>query len=99
MAIGRSAELCRRDLLYLIAALGIACLCTLLIRFEVGFSHQDCEAVSASASLSGIAIALPIMAESALFIHLHPFVVVGQVLDWLTTALAAAVTTAYWLAS
>jgi hypothetical protein len=44
------------------------------------------------------AISLPIIFESALFIRLHPLVVIGQLLDWLSTSVAASVITAWWLA-
>jgi len=43
------------------------------------------------------AISLPIIVESALFIRLHPLVVIGQLLDWLTTSLAASLATGWWL--
>jgi hypothetical protein len=44
------------------------------------------------------AISLPTIFESALFIRLHPLVVIGQLLDWLSTSVAASVVTGWWLA-
>jgi hypothetical protein len=41
--------------------------------------------------------ALPIILEGAVFINLHPLVVVGRLLDWLSTLLLATVVTALWL--
>jgi len=44
-------------------------------------------------------MSLPIILDSALFIHLHPLVVLGQLLDWLTTSLLACVVTGWWTRS
>jgi hypothetical protein len=44
------------------------------------------------------ALSLPVILESALFIRLYPFVLIGQLLDSLTTAVAFVVATASWLA-
>jgi hypothetical protein len=43
-----------------------------------------------------VVLALPIILEAAIFIKLHPFVVLGQLLDWLTTSLLATTITALW---
>ena len=86
------------SLLHLLAAIGIACLFTLVVRFKVGtFLPGLAGSVRFALYIWG-AISLPIVFESALFIRLHPLVVVGQLLDCLTTAVAASVVTAWWLA-
>jgi hypothetical protein len=41
-------------------------------------------------------IAAPLAIDAAVFINLHPLVVVGQVLDWLTTSVLACAITACW---
>ena len=40
---------------------------------------------------------LPMVLEAAIFINLHPLVVLGQLLDWLSTSLLACVLTAWWI--
>jgi hypothetical protein len=83
--------------LHVFAAIGIACLFVLVLRFNVAvFAGGLCGSVLFALSLWG-AVALPIILESALFIRLHPLVVFGQVLDWLTTTLLATVITGWWL--
>jgi hypothetical protein len=41
--------------------------------------------------------ALPVVLGAAIYINLHPLVVLGQLLDWLSTSLLATVITALWL--
>ena len=48
------------------------------------------------AALIWMALAAPFAIEAAVFVNLHPWVVVGQVLDWLTTALLACGIAAWW---
>jgi hypothetical protein len=92
---GRSYAL--SSLLHVFAAIGIACLYTLVLRFNVAvFVGGFCGSVLFAIALWG-AVALPMILESALFIRIHPLVVFGRVLDWLTTALLAAIITAWWL--
>jgi len=85
------------SLLHVFAAIGIACLVTLVVRFHI---------TSLSGSIVGnlrfalslwAAIALPMILESALFIRLHPLVVVGQLLDWLSVSVLACLITGWWL--
>jgi hypothetical protein len=49
----------------------------------------------ASRSPSWAVFAIHIVVNAAVFIALHPFVVLGQLLDWLTTSLLAALITAW----
>jgi hypothetical protein len=48
------------------------------------------------AALLWMAVAAPFAIEAAIFINLHPWVVVGQVLDWLTTSVLACTLAAWW---
>lgn len=48
------------------------------------------------AALSWLAIAASLAIDAAVFINLHLWVVVGQVLDWLTTSVLACTITAWW---
>ncbi|MBA3963717.1 MAG: hypothetical protein H0X40_17705 [Chthoniobacterales bacterium] len=47
-------------------------------------------------ALIWMALAAPFAIEAAIFIRLHPWVVVGQLLDWLTTSLLACLIVAWW---
>ena len=85
------------SLLHIFAAIAIACLLTLMVRFNVGtFSGGLRGSVLFAVCLWG-AVALPMIVESALFIRIHRLVVVGRLLDWLVTALLASVITGWWL--
>jgi hypothetical protein len=84
------------SLLHVIAAVGIACLYTLIVRFNVAiFASGFCGSLLFAICIWG-AMALPIILEAAIFIKLHPLVVLGQLLDWLTTSLLATMITAWW---
>ncbi len=87
------------SLLHLLAAIGIACLFTLIVRFNVAIFAAGLHGRLLFAIAIWGAMSLPIILESALFIRLHPFVVLGQLLDWLTTSLLACVVTGCWLRS
>ena len=49
-------------------------------------------------ALIWMAIAAPLAIDAGVFVKLHPWVIVGQLLDWLTTSLVACVITAIWIA-
>ena len=85
------------SLLHLFAAIGIACLFTLVVRFNVATFLPGLAGSLRFALCIWGAISLPVILESALFVRLHPFVVIGQLLDWLTTSVAASVVTTWWL--
>ena len=85
------------SLLHIFGAIGIACLFVIVLRFNVAvFARGLGGSVLFAISLWG-ALALPMILESALFIRIHPLVVLGRILDWLTTSLLAAVITGWWL--
>jgi hypothetical protein len=85
------------SLLHIVAAIGIACLLTLLARVGVAFFGAGVLANLRFALCIWGAMSLPILLESAVFIRLHPLVVVGQLLDWLTTSILASLITGWWL--
>ncbi|MEP7016014.1 MAG: DUF1761 family protein [Verrucomicrobiota bacterium] len=85
------------SLLHIVAAIGIASLFTLMVRFNVFVFVPGFRGSIYFAICIWLALALPILLESAVFIRLHRLVVVGQLLDWLTTSLLASVVTAWWL--
>jgi hypothetical protein len=85
------------SLLHVLAAIGIACLFVLVVRFEVGiFAHGFLGSLSFAICIWG-AMELPILLESAVFIRLHRLVVVGQLLDWLTTSALACLIIRWWI--
>jgi hypothetical protein len=47
-------------------------------------------------ALIWMAVAAPLAIEAAVFVNLHPWVVVGQVVDWLTTCTLACAIAAWW---
>ena len=83
--------------LHLLAAIGISCLTVLMIRFHAGIFAEGIFANLRFAFCLWIAIALPILLESAVFVRLHPLVVLGQLLDWLTTSVVACAITGWWM--
>jgi hypothetical protein len=48
------------------------------------------------AAVSWMALAAPVLIDAAIFINLHPWVVLCQVIDSLTTSVLACVITAWW---
>lgn len=85
------------SLLHIFAAVSIACLFTLIVRFNVGtFSEGLCRHLLFGFCL-WVALPLPMIVESALFVRIHPLVVVGRLLDWLATSVLATVITGWWL--
>jgi hypothetical protein len=85
------------SLLHIFAAVAIACLFTLMVRFNVGiFSGGWRGSCLFAFSLWG-AVAFPMIVESALFVRIHRLVVLGRLLDWLVTALLACLITGWWL--
>lgn len=50
----------------------------------------------AFAVLIWLAMAAPLALDAAVYINLHPLVVLGQLLDWLTTSVVACALAAWW---
>lgn len=85
------------SLLHILAAIGIACLFTLVVRFKVGIFAVGLQGSIYFAICIWGALALPILLESATFIRLNRFVVIGQLLDWLTTSALACIIIWWWM--
>ena len=85
------------SLLHFLAALAISVLFTLMLRFHVAVFAIGIRGAVSFAVCIWAALALPICIDSALFVRLHPLVVLGQILDWLTTSLLASIITKWWL--
>jgi hypothetical protein len=87
------------SLLHILAAIGIACLFVLIVRFNVAIFGAGLRGAFYFAVCIWGALSLPLILESAVFIRLHPCVVVGQLLDWLTTSVLASTITGWWTRS
>jgi hypothetical protein len=85
------------SLLRIFAAFGIACLFVLIVRFNIEFFGAGLMGNLRFALCIWGAISLPMILESAIFIRLHPMVVLGQLLDWLSTSVLACVITGWRL--
>ena len=85
------------SLLHILAAIGIACLFTLVVRFKVGIFAVGFQGSFYFAICIWGALALPILLESAIFVCLHRLVVLGRLLDWLTTSVLACTIIWWWL--
>jgi hypothetical protein len=85
------------SLLHVFTAIAIAYLFTLIVRFNVAIFASGFLGSVLFAICIWAALALPIILESAVFVRFHRFVVVGRLLDSLTTALLACIITGWWL--
>jgi hypothetical protein len=67
-------------------------------RFHVGLFSDGIAGAFRFAAAIWIALAAPVAVESAIYIRMHSMVVLGQVIDWLTTSILACVITGWWIA-
>ena len=82
--------------LHVLAAIGIAVLFAIVTRAQSVYFPAGIQGAFTFGFVCWGAFALPIVLEGAVFINLHPLVVVGRLLDWLSTSLLATVITALW---
>jgi hypothetical protein len=82
--------------LHILAAVGIAVLFTTVARVPSPYFPAGISGSLRFAFACWGVFALPIVLEAAIYINLHPLVVLGQLLDWLSTSLLATVITALW---
>ena len=83
--------------IHFLACIAIATLFVLVVRSQAGVFAGGIHGALHFAVLIWVAIGAPLAIEAAIFINLHPWVVVGQVVDWLTTSILACAITAWWL--
>jgi hypothetical protein len=81
---------------HVLAAVAIAVFYSVLKQHAPGLFETGAHCVVAFALTIWVVFALPIILDAAIFIRLHPLVVLGQLLDWLTTSLLATLVTAWW---
>ena len=82
--------------LHVLAAIAISALFTIVTRAQMPHFPMGMQGALLFGFVCWGAFALPIILEGAVFINLHPLVVVGRLLDWLSTSLLATVATALW---
>ena len=81
---------------HVLAAIAIAIFFSVLKQHAPGLFETGMQCSVAFALTVWVVFALPIILDAAIFIRLHPLVVLGQLLDWLTTSLLATLITAWW---
>lgn len=82
--------------IHVLAAMAIAIFFNILTRHAPSLLASNFHGAFGFALAVWGVFALPITLEAAIFIRLHPLVVLGQLLDWLTTILLATLMTAWW---
>ena len=92
-----AASYLKASLLHIFAAVAMASLFTLMVRFNVGLFSGGWRGSFIFAICLWGAVVLPMVLESAVFVRIHRLVVVGRLLDWLATALLACLITGWWL--
>jgi Protein of unknown function (DUF1761) len=80
-----------------LSAIAIAVIYVFIARFHVGLFSDGIAGAFRFGATIWIALAAPVAIESAIYIRVHSMVVLGQVIDWLTTSILACVITAWWI--
>ena len=80
--------------LHVLAAIAIAIFFTVIKQHAPALFETGMLCVVAFALTIWAILAVPIILNAAIYIRLHPLVVLGQLLDWLTTSLLATLITA-----
>ena len=81
------------------AVIAISFLYVLIARFQVDFFADGIAGALRFAAVIWIALAAPVAIEEAIYVRMHSMVVVGQVIDWLTTTVLACVVTFLWISA
>jgi hypothetical protein len=85
------------SLVRMVSAIAISCLYVSVARLHIGFFADGVVGALRFAAVIWIALAAPVAIEAAIYVRIHSMVVVGQVLDWLTTAVLACTITFFWI--
>ena len=80
-----------------LSAIAIAVLYVFVARFHVTWFSDGMIGAFRFAAAIWMALAAPVAIESAIYIRMHSMVVLGQVIDWLTTSILACAITAWWI--
>ena len=87
------------SLVRVFSAIVISFLYVLVARFQVGFFADGITGALRFAAVLWIAVAAPVAIEAAIYVRMHSMVVVGQVIDWLTTVVLACAITFVWISA
>ena len=87
------------SLVRVFSAVVISFLYVLVARFQVGFFADGIVGALRFAAVIWIALAAPVAIEAAIYVRMHSMVVVGQVIDWLTTVVLACAITFLWISA
>ena len=82
--------------IHLLACIAIATLFILVARTQMGPFVPGIHGALRFAAVIWMVIAAPLAIDAAVFINMHPLVLIGQLLDWLTTSALACAITAWW---
>ena len=85
------------SLVRVLSAIAIAMLYVFVARFHVIWFSGGIVGAFRFAAAIWMALAAPVAIESAIYIRMHSMVVLGQVIDWLTTSILVCVITACWI--
>jgi hypothetical protein len=81
-----------------LSAIAIAVLYVFVVRFHIAWFSDGTVGAFRFAAAIWMAVAAPVAIESAIYIRMHSMVVLGQVIDWLTTSILTCVITGWWIA-
>jgi hypothetical protein len=82
--------------IHMLTAITIAIFFSVLKQHAPNFLGTGLQHVIGFAFVVWAVFAVPIILDTAIFVRLHPMVVVGQLFDWLTVSLLATLITAWW---
>src|SRR5438067_8651354 len=83
-------------LIRVLSAVAISIIYVLVARFHVGFLAEGIVGALRFAAVMWIAVAAPVAIEAAIYVRMHSMLVLGQVIDWLTTAVLCGAITFFW---
>lgn len=84
------------SLVRVLSAIAISVLYVLVASFHVAFFADGMVGALRFAAAIWIALAAPVAIEAAIYVRMHSMVVLGQVIDWLTTVILACAITFLW---
>jgi len=82
--------------IHFLACIAIATLFILVARTQMGPFADGIHGALRFAAVIWMVIAAPLAIDAAVFINMHPLVLIGQLLDWLTTSALACALAAWW---
>src|SRR5437667_11024188 len=85
------------SLVRVLSAVAMSIRYVLVARVHVGFCADGMVGALRFAAVIWIALAAPGAIEAAIYVRMHSMVVLGQVIDWLTTAILACAITCFWI--